>query len=149
MATIMQSVYTTEACGPPSSGHEFPASRGGLANPDESLPLLGTDHGRVLQWDHSEWCSGTASTSRFCGVGILHGRTNIPQSYFSFITLAGMYLSLKHLSSSDAATLTFVTPILTGFSAAIFLKAPLSLRETFSECRHSRLFLLWSLLTKC
>jgi hypothetical protein len=55
MATIMHSVYTTEACGPPSSGPEFPASRGGLADPDESLPLLGTDRGRVLQWGHSEW----------------------------------------------------------------------------------------------
>jgi hypothetical protein len=50
MAAIMHSVYTTEACGPPSSGPDFPASRGGLANPDgESLPLLGTDRGRVLQ----------------------------------------------------------------------------------------------------
>ena len=85
----------------------------------------------------SKGCSGTASTSRFCGVGIQHGRTNIPQSYFSFINLAGMYLPLKHLSSSDAATL-IVTPILTSFSEA-----------TFSGCRHSQLFLLWSLLTKC
>src|SRR6266567_8110228 len=90
----------------------------------------------------SEGCSGIASTSRFCSVRILHGLTNIPQSHLSFITVAGMYLSLKHLSLSDAATLTLVTPILTGFSAAIFLKEPLSLRETFSGCRHPRLFLL-------
>jgi hypothetical protein len=54
MAAIMHSVYTTESCGPPSSGPEFPVSRGGLVNPDESLPLLGTDRGRVLQWGHSE-----------------------------------------------------------------------------------------------
>ena len=31
----MHSTYTAEACGPPSSGPEFPASRGVLANPDE------------------------------------------------------------------------------------------------------------------
>ena len=31
----MHSTYTAEACGPPSSGPEFPASREGLANPDE------------------------------------------------------------------------------------------------------------------
>lgn len=55
MATIMHSVYTTEPCGPPSSGPGFLASRGGLANPNESLPLFGTDRGRVLQWGHSEW----------------------------------------------------------------------------------------------
>ena len=71
----------------------------------------------------SEGCSGTASTSSFCGVGIQHGRMNIPHSYFSFINLARMYLSLKHLSSSDAATL-IVTPILTSFSEATFLKEP-------------------------
>jgi hypothetical protein len=82
----------------------------------------------------SEGCSGIASTSRFCSVSILHGLTNIHESYFSFIALAGMYLSLKHLSLSDATTLTFVTPILTGFSAAIFLKEHLSFRETFSGC---------------
>jgi hypothetical protein len=46
----------TEVCGPPSSGPEFPASRDGLVNPpDESLPLLGTDRGRVLQLGHSGW----------------------------------------------------------------------------------------------
>jgi hypothetical protein len=102
---------------------------------------------RPTAW--SKGCSGIASTSRFCSVGILHDLTNIPQSYFSFIALAGMYISLKHLSLSDATMLTFVAPILTGFSAAIFLKESLSLRETFSGCRHPRLFLLWSLLTKC
>jgi len=51
----MHSVYSREACGHPSPGPEFPANRGGLANPDESLPLLETDRGHLLQWGHSEW----------------------------------------------------------------------------------------------
>jgi drug/metabolite transporter (DMT)-like permease len=60
-----------------------------------------------------------------------------------------MYASLVHLSLSDATMLTFVAPILTGFSGAMFLKETISFRESFSGCRHPRLHLPWSLFTKC
>jgi drug/metabolite transporter (DMT)-like permease len=73
---------------------------------------------------------------------------NITQSRFSFIGLAGMYFSLEHLSLSDATMLTFLAPILTGFSGAIFLKEVLSFREIFSGCRHSRLLQMCLLLTR-
>jgi len=43
-----------------------------------------------------------------------------------------MYFSLQHLSLSDATALTFISPILTGFSGAVFLKETLSLKETFA-----------------
>jgi drug/metabolite transporter (DMT)-like permease len=46
-----------------------------------------------------------------------------------------MYLSLEHLSVSDATMLTFITPILLVFSGAIFLKEPFSLRAMLSGCR--------------
>jgi len=49
-----------------------------------------------------------------------------------FIGLAGMYFSLEHLLLSDATMLTFVTPILTGFSGVIFLKEPFSVRRVLS-----------------
>jgi len=57
-----------------------------------------------------------------------------------------MFFSLQHLSLSDATVLTFVAPILTGFSGAIFLKEPFSLREMFAGCKPSLLPRL--LLTK-
>jgi len=46
-----------------------------------------------------------------------------------------MYFSLLYLSLSDATVLTFITPIFTGFSGAIFLKEPLSLRELLAGCK--------------
>ncbi len=49
-----------------------------------------------------------------------------------FFSLAGMYFSLQHLSLSDAMVLTFIAPILTGFSGAVFLREPLSLKETLA-----------------
>ncbi|KAH9007499.1 EamA-like transporter family-domain-containing protein [Lactarius hengduanensis] len=49
-----------------------------------------------------------------------------------FFSLAGMYFSLQYLSLSDATVLTFIAPILTSFSGAVFLKEPLSFRETLS-----------------
>jgi len=57
---------------------------------------------------------------------------DITQNHISFIGLAGMYISLGHLSLSDATMLTFLIPILTGFSGAIFLKEALSSREMLS-----------------
>jgi hypothetical protein len=69
----MHSVYTTEARGTPSSGPDFSASRCSLANPDESLPLLGTDRGRVLlQWGHSErWHSVSIFFDRNAGLSLI------------------------------------------------------------------------------
>jgi hypothetical protein len=80
---------------------------------------------------------GVVSTSRFVRVGYTdrHGPTNITKSQFSFIGLAGMYFSLGRLSLSDATMLTFLTPILAGFSGAIFLKEDLSFRNMVSACR--------------
>ncbi|KAI9450018.1 hypothetical protein BJY52DRAFT_1419736 [Lactarius psammicola] len=46
-----------------------------------------------------------------------------------FFGISGVYFSLQYLSLSDAVVLTFIVPILTGFSGAVFLKEPLSLRE--------------------
>lgn len=46
-----------------------------------------------------------------------------------FFGLCGIYFSLQYLSLSDAMVLTFLVPIFTGFSGAIFLKEPFSLRE--------------------
>jgi drug/metabolite transporter (DMT)-like permease len=63
--------------------------------------------------------------------------------------LAGMYASLVHLSLSDATMLTFVAPILTGFSGALILKETVSLREMFAGCRHPRLYLPMLLFTEC
>ena len=51
-----------------------------------------------------------------------------------FIGLSGMYFSLQYLSLSDTMVLTFLTPILTGFSGAVFLKEPLSLKEVLAGC---------------
>ena len=48
-----------------------------------------------------------------------------------------MYFSLHHLSLSDATVLTFIAPILTGFSGAVFLKEPLSLKETLAGRKHA------------
>jgi len=54
------------------------------------------------------------------------------RGFTGFIGLAGMYFSLGRLSLSDATMLTFLTPILTGFSGAIFLKEDLSFRNLLS-----------------
>ena len=54
-----------------------------------------------------------------------------------FVSLAGMYFSLHHLSLSDATVLTFIAPILTGFSGAVVLKEPLSLKETMAGRKHA------------
>ncbi|KAI9450022.1 integral membrane protein DUF6 [Lactarius psammicola] len=51
------------------------------------------------------------------------------RGFSGFFGLSGVYFSLQYLSLSDATVLTFIVPILTGFSGAIFLREPLSLRE--------------------
>jgi threonine/homoserine efflux transporter RhtA len=52
------------------------------------------------------------------------------------LLLSGMYFSLQHLSLSDATVLTFIAPILTGFSGAVFLKETLSIGEVLAGCKH-------------
>jgi drug/metabolite transporter (DMT)-like permease len=47
-----------------------------------------------------------------------------------------MYFSLQHLSLSDATVLTFIAPILTGFSGAVFLKESLSIGEVLAGCEY-------------
>src|SRR6266702_1389736 len=59
-----------------------------------------------------------------------------------FFGLSGVYFSLQYLSLSDATVLTFMVPILTGFSGAVFLKEPLSLRELLAGCMHATCSLL-------
>jgi len=54
------------------------------------------------------------------------------QVILSFVGLSGLYFSLQYLSLSDATVLTFITPILTGFSGAFFLREPFSLKQMFS-----------------
>ncbi|KAH9051567.1 DUF6-domain-containing protein [Lactarius deliciosus] len=51
---------------------------------------------------------------------------------YIFFGLSGMYFSLQYLSLSDAMVLSFLSPILTGFTGAIFLKEPISLKEMFA-----------------
>lgn len=91
----MGTVYNTEASDHLSSGPEFPASRGGSANPDESLPLLGTDRGSasVLQWGHSErWRSVSTFFDKNAGLSF------IVASQFFF---SAMNVCVKWLNSLD------------------------------------------------
>jgi drug/metabolite transporter (DMT)-like permease len=47
-----------------------------------------------------------------------------------FFTIWGVLFSLQYLSLPDATVLTYLTPILTGFTGALFLGEVLSLRES-------------------
>ncbi|KAF8259020.1 hypothetical protein EI94DRAFT_1814102 [Lactarius quietus] len=49
-----------------------------------------------------------------------------------FFTIWGMLFSLEYLSLPDATVLTYLTPILTGFTGAVFLREHLSLRQTLA-----------------
>jgi len=60
-----------------------------------------------------------------------------PHRRYRFLGISGTYFSLQYLSFSDAMVLKFIAPILTGFSAAIFLKEPLSLKQVMAGCKHS------------
>jgi len=55
------------------------------------------------------------------------------RGFSGFFTLSGMYFSLQYLSLSDATVLTFIAPILTGFSGAVFLKESLSIGEVLAS----------------
>ena len=69
----MHSVYTTAAPrATPSSDPESPASQGGLADSDESLPLLGINRGRVLRWGHSErWHTVSTFFDKNAGLSLI------------------------------------------------------------------------------
>ncbi|KAI9450011.1 hypothetical protein BJY52DRAFT_1419732 [Lactarius psammicola] len=54
------------------------------------------------------------------------------RGFTGFFGLSGLYFSLQYLSLSDAMVLSFLSPILTGFTGAMFLKEPLSLKELFA-----------------
>ncbi len=83
------------------------------------------------------------STTVTCASGV-HGvcvlfrlsERRVPYHGHSFFGLSGMYFSLQYLSLSDAMVLSFLSPILTGFTGAIFLKEPLALKELFAGCKH-------------
>lgn len=60
---------------------------------------------------------------------------NAPHCSCRFLGIYGAYFSLQYLSLSDATVLTFVTPILTGLSGAVFLSEPLSIREALAGCK--------------
>ncbi|KAI0262063.1 hypothetical protein BC834DRAFT_892921 [Gloeopeniophorella convolvens] len=51
------------------------------------------------------------------------------RGFTGFFGLFGMYFSLKYLSLSDATVITFIAPILTSFTGALFLKEPVSIKE--------------------
>ena len=83
----------------------------------------------------SAGCSGIAYPPGFHSVGCTTSSFGHFSVIFSFVSLSGMYFSLQHLPLSDATVITFIAPILTGFSGAIFLKEPFSLKQLFSGCR--------------
>jgi drug/metabolite transporter (DMT)-like permease len=49
-----------------------------------------------------------------------------------FIGLSGLYLSLRHLSLSDATVLTFLAPVCVVFTGAVFLGESFSRRQVFA-----------------
>lgn len=64
-------------------------------------------------------------------------RVNSPQVHYHyrFLGISRTYFSLQYLSFSDAMVLKFIAPILTGFSAAMFLKEPPSLKQVMAGCK--------------
>ena len=61
---------------------------------------------------------------------------NTPHCYCRFLGIYGAYSSVQYLSLSDATVLTFIAPILTGFSGAVFLKEPFSIGEVLAGCTY-------------
>src|SRR6266702_2861474 len=96
------------------------------------------ENSRPIGW--SQGCSDLAGIPRTYGVRISLGYACSLANALSprrFFGLSGVYFSLQYLSLSDATVLTFMVPILTGFSGAVFLKEPLSLRELLAGCMHA------------
>jgi hypothetical protein len=99
--------------------------------------------GQVLAKDsapvaRSERCSGNACTPGHFWVGLVLQTVGSPHRHPRFIGLSGGYFSLQYLSLSDATVLTFLAPILTAFSGAIFLKETLSLKDMCAGCMSSQ-----------
>jgi EamA-like transporter family len=97
--------------------------------------VLATDSAPVAR---SEGCSGTASTPGHFWVGLVLRIAGSPHRHPRFIGLSGGYFSLQYLSLSDATVLTFLAPILTAFSGAVFLKETLSLKDMCAGCMSSQ-----------
>ena len=53
-----------------------------------------------------------------------------------FVTFFAVHFSLEYILFSDVV-LEYITPILTGFSGAIFLKERLSSKHVCAGCKHS------------
>jgi len=80
-----------------SSDPELPASRDGLADPNETTPLLRMNRPHVLQWTHSQWWSpAEAAVSAFLDKNT--GLLLVAASQFFF---SGMHISVKWLNSLD------------------------------------------------
>ena len=89
-STFYHTTESSQSCGLPSSGLEFSASR---ANPDESLPLLGIDRGRVLQWGHSErWYSVSNFFDKNAGLSLI-----VAAEFF----ISAMNVCIKWLNGLD------------------------------------------------
>ena len=75
--------------------------------------------------------------------GCVHLRTpSFPDvSMIRFIGLFGIYFSLQYLSLSDATVLTFLTPICTVFTGAVFLGETFSHRQILAGSKQHNFFI--------
>jgi len=64
---------------------------------------------------------------------IFHNESNL-----RFFGLIGVYYSLQYLSLSDATVLTFLSPLCTAASGALFLGEKFSCKELFAGCAYLR-----------
>jgi len=67
-----------------------------------------------------------------CGwtiIVIFHNESNL-----RFFGLIGVYFSLQYLSLSDATVITFLSPLCTAASGAMFLGENFSRKELFAGC---------------
>ena len=64
-------------------------------------------------------------------IGISHNESNL-----RFFGLIGVYFSLQYLSLSDATVLTFLSPLCTAASGAMFLGEIFSRKELFAGCAY-------------
>ena len=78
----------------------------------------------------------------FSGCVYLHTPSSSPDvSIIRFIGLVGIYFSLQYLSLSDATVLTFLTPICTVFTGAVFLGETLSYRQVLAGSKQHNFFI--------
>jgi len=92
------SVGTAEQCAPLSSSDpELSAGRDGLADLNETTPLLRTNRPHVLRWNHPEWWPHARSAVSIF-VDKNTGLLLVAASQFFF---SGMNLSVKLLNGLD------------------------------------------------